>query len=164
MQKVLAAIAFLAATLAPNAAPSATGMAAMQYYVGNWTCIGGDVGQKPVNATLTYTLDDGVLREWIYVAAQGKMKSPYAQNSTTTYDSKNGRFVQVNLSNEVAWSVVYAKPWAGNVELWTDHETSSGKLERGETTRNSQGSFTYLGYPTVTATKPNFRATCRRST
>lgn len=164
MQRFLAAFALLVATLAPNAASSAIGMSSMQYYVGSWTCVGGPLAQTPVHATLTYTLDEGVLRQWVVVAAQGKMKSAYVQNTTTTYDPKNERFVQVSLSNDVAWDVAYAQPWTGNVEVWTDHQSSSGKLGRSETTRTNQNSFTAVGYPTVNATKPDFRATCRRAT
>ncbi|MBV8531154.1 MAG: hypothetical protein JO104_07530, partial [Candidatus Eremiobacteraeota bacterium] len=52
-------------------------MAAMQYYVGAWTCTGGPVGQKPTTANLTYTLDDNVLRQWVNVSPQGKMTKPY---------------------------------------------------------------------------------------
>jgi len=163
VQKTLAIVLFVGALVAPSAAPSATPTAALQYYVGNWTCVGGPVNQKPVHATLTYTLDYGVQREWIYVAAQGTMKT-YAGNVTTTFDSKNGRFVQVNLGNDAQWEVSYAKPSTGNVETWTDAQTSSGKLGRGETTRTGQDSFTYLGYATLSSAKPDFRATCRRST
>ncbi len=155
---VLAAIAS-----APIAAQSATGMAAMQYYVGNWTCAGGTPGQPPSKATLTYTLEGDVLRQWVVVAAQGKMTSPYMLSIAITYDSKNGRYVQTGLDNTASWWISYAKPWSGSTEMWADHANSTGKLGHGTAVR-AQNSYTYTGYETMTATKPNFKITCTRST
>jgi hypothetical protein len=162
LRNALVLLALAAIVAVPAGAQSATGMAGMQYYVGTWSCTGGPIGQKPANATLTYTLDDGVLRQWVNVTATGNMKKPYVLNATTTYDAKNGRYVQVGLDSDAAWWVSYAKPWTGNTESWTDHSTSSGKLGKSETVRTSQNAFTFTGYATISATKPNFHVACRR--
>ncbi len=88
---------------------SAMGMGPMQYYVGSWSCMAGPVGKPQSKATATYTLDSGVLRGWVLVPPQGKMKSAYALEIVTTYDAKNHRFVQIQLGNDSNWSVDYAK-------------------------------------------------------
>ena len=108
---------FAAILIAPIGARSETGMASMQYYVGTWTCTGGEIGEAATTATLTYTLDDGVLRQWVNVPVQGKMKKPYVLNSTTTYDVKNSRYVQAGLDSNAAWWISYAKPWSGDRDL-----------------------------------------------
>ena len=103
---------------------STMGMDPMQYYVGSWSCMAGPVGQTPSKATATYTLDSGVMRGWVLVPPQGKMKTAYALEIVTTYDAKNHRFVQIQLGNDSNWSVDYAKPWTGNTEQWVDHANS----------------------------------------
>lgn len=163
LRKVLVLSALAATFIVPAGAQSATGMAAMQYYVGTWSCVGKQTGQAATNATLTYSVDSGVLREWVNVPAQGKMKQPYVISIATTYDAKNGRYVQTGLDSTAAWWVSYAKPWAGNTEQWADHANSTGKLGRSQTVRNDQNSFTFIGYETIASMKPNFKATCHRS-
>jgi hypothetical protein len=148
---------------APAAAQSATGMGAMQYYVGTWSCSAGMVGQAASTATATYTLDSGVLHAWINVPKQGKMKSVYAFSEATTYDAKNARYVETRLDNLASWGVAYAKPWTGNTETWTDHATSDGKLTRGNTVRVSQNEFTFDNYPSQSATKVDFKGSCHRN-
>jgi hypothetical protein len=162
MRKFMGVFALMMFVAAPAGAQS-TGMAAMQYYAGSWSCIGGPTGQKPVHATATYTLDSGILREWVDVPAQGKMTKPYLLSIVTTYDSKNGRYVQVALDSDVAWSVTFGRPLMGNTEQWADHLSSTGKLGHGQTIRTNQNAFTYTGYDTLTSAKPNFKVTCRRS-
>jgi len=162
MRKILGVFVLAAISTVPAGAQSA-GMTAMQYYVGSWTCTGGPIGQKPVTANVTYTIDNGVMREWVMVAAQGKMKKPYVLSNATTYDTKNGRFVQAGVDSDAAWWVSYAKPWSGNSEVWMDHANSTGKLGRGEVSRTDHNDFTFNGYPSASAAKPNFRVTCKRS-
>jgi hypothetical protein len=163
MSKALGFLVLAAVIVLPAAAQSSGGMAAMQYYVGNWTCTGGDVGQPPQRATLAYTLDSGILREWVVVPAQGKMKSPYMLSIATTYDSKNGRYAETALDNTSAWWVSYAKPFAGNTETWIDRENSTGILTRAVIVRADQNTFTVAAYATIGAMKPNFKLTCKRS-
>jgi hypothetical protein len=147
----------------PIAAEPAAGISAMQYYVGTWSCLGANTGQKPNKALLTYTLTDGVLHEWVNVPAQGKMTTSYEISIATTYDAKNARFVQTGLDSLSAWWVSYAKPWSGNTEQWADHANSTGKLGHASATRTDQNTFSFEAYPTLTSTAPNFRATCHRS-
>lgn len=140
-----------------------TGMAAMQYYVGTWSCQAGPIGSPPNTATATFTIDSGVMRQWVLVPAQGKMKSPYVLSIATTYDAKNGRYVEALLDNGANWTVSFAQPWTGNTEQWTDQSSSDGKLGHSQTVRTDQNSFTFTGYPTVTSTTPVFQGTCNRS-
>jgi hypothetical protein len=65
---------------------STMGMGPEQYYVGTWNCMAGPVGKPPSKATATFTLDSGVLRQWVLVPAQGKMKTAYVIEIATTYD------------------------------------------------------------------------------
>ena len=164
MIKTLALSALaLAVIIVPAGAQAATGMAAMQYYVGTWSCSAGNVGQTPSKATATYALDSGVLQGSVLVPAQGKMTKPYAFSAATSYDSKSGRYVQTSLDNQSVWSVSYAKPWTGNTEMWMDHASSTGKLTHGTTVRTNATSFSFAGYPTLTSTTPNFKGSCTRS-
>ncbi len=162
MKKSLVFGALIAALAVPLAARSA-GMDSMRYYVGTWSCQAGQPGKPQQNATSTYTLDGGVLRQWVAVPAQGKMKAPYYFSSSTTWDSKKRMYVQTSLDSEAAWSVDYAAPWSGNMEKWTDHATADGKLGHSTATRTNQGSFTFMGYAGTTGTKAVFAGTCTRS-
>ena len=115
-----------------------------------------------MKATLTYTMDSGILHQTIDAPMQGKMKKAYMSSSSTTYDAKNARFISAGVSNDPG---AYTSMWtlAGNVETGRDLWTSDGKPGHSKTVRNSSSMFTYTGYPSMTASKPNFEATCRRS-
>lgn len=163
MRSVFGFCVLAAIVAVPIGAQSAAGMGAMQYYVGTWTCSGGPIGQKPVNATVTYTLDDNVMRQWVTIAPQGRMTKPYVLNSTTTWDAKNRRYAQAGLDSDAEWWISYAKPFSGHVEEWTEHSKSSGKLGKSTTTRTSDAAFTFASYPSTSAAKPDFRVSCHRS-
>lgn len=163
MKRALALCAFAVAFAAPAGAQPATGMAAMQYYVGTWSCTGGPVGPPSQKATVTYNLDAGVMRQWVDVPPQGKMKTPFAVSSATTYDAKKGRYVSAALDTSSAWGVSVAKPWTSSTERWTDIATNDGKLGHGILVRTDENDFTYTGYPTMTGTKPNFKVACKKS-
>lgn len=158
----LALLAVLAVAFAAPVATRSAGMSDLQYYVGTWTCQAGVSGKPPSNATATYTLDNGVLRQWVSVPVQSGMKRGYYLSSATTYDAKKGMFVQSNLDSDAAWSIDYAKPWTGNTEQWADH-VSSTKLEHSTVTRTNQNSFSFLGYSSLTSTTPTFKGSCTRS-
>ena len=158
----LALLAILAVAFAVPVATRSAGMDDMQYYVGTWSCTAGDPGKAPSHATVTYTLDGGVLRQWVSVPVQTGMKRAYYFSSATTYDTKKGMYVQANLDSDSAWSISYAKPWTGNMEQWSDHASSS-KPGHSTVTRTDQKSFSFLGYPTLTSTTPNFKGSCTRS-
>jgi hypothetical protein len=162
----IAAISAFAACVAAFAlnstAQSATGMSAMQYYVGSWSCTGGAPGKTQSRASITYTLDNGVLRGWVAVPAQTGMKTPYNQEAVMTYDAKNHRYVQVSMDSQGFWTVSYIM-LNGNRESGTDHAVSSGHPGHSTTDRVSNSTFTFLGYPTLTSTKPDFGGTCHRS-
>lgn len=163
MKRALALAVLAFAFAAPAGAQPATGMAAMQYYVGTWNCVAGPVGSPQSTATATFTIDAGVMREWVFVPAQGKMTTPYALSTATTYDAKNGRYVETFLDNQGAWSISVAKQWTGNTEQWSDQTTADGKLGHAQTIRTDQNNFSFTGYPTPTSTTPNFQGKCTRS-
>ena len=163
MRKTLAFSVLALAFAAPAGAQTPAGMGAMQYYVGTWSCTGGPVGPPAQKATLTYTLDSGIMRQLVVVPVQGKMTKPYALSSDTTYDAKKGRFVSTANDSGASWGVSVAKPWTGNTEQWTDIANSDGKLGHGKVVRTDKDDFDYIGYPTSTGTKPNFKVTCKRS-
>ncbi len=159
----LFAVATFAIVLSVSpAVQSASGMSAMQYYVGSWSCTGGPLAQPPVHAALTYTMDSGVLRQMINVPKQGKMRTAYISSSSQLYDSKTSRYLATALSNDGGWDVS-STTLSGNTERSTDLATKDGKLGHGTTVRVNNDMFTSTGYPTATATKPDFKATCRRS-
>ncbi len=142
---------------------SMPGAGALQYYVGTWNCMAGDVGKPASKATATFTLDSGVLRQWVVVPPSGKMKTEYAINITEAYDAKNKRYVQTGLGNDGNWWVDYAKPWTGNTEQWVDHANSVPPMGHSTTVRTDQNHFSFQAYPSMTATKPGFKGTCTRS-
>lgn len=161
--RIIALTAFVLGAVLPIAAQSASGMAAMQYYVGSWTCHGGMTADPPTKATSTYTMDGNVLRQWVVVAAGGKMTQPYYVAFALSYDAKNHRYSQAGVDNMGNWWVSYAPPFTGNAEHWTDTASSSGKLGWGQGVRVDQNTSTYTGYETKTSTKPNFKVTCTRN-
>ncbi len=163
MTKTLTLFAFIVAVAAPAGAQPMTGMEAMQYYVGTWSCMAGPPGVPPSKATATYTIDSGVLREWVVVPPQGKMTTPYVVSIATTYDPKKSQYVQTGLDSEAGWWVSAAQPWSGNTEQWTDQSTHNGKLGHAQTVRTNENSFTFTSYPTMTAAQPDLQGTCNRS-
>jgi hypothetical protein len=148
---------------APGRAVSATGMAAMQYYVGQWSCMAGPIGQPPAKAQLTYALDSGVLRNLIVVPPQGKMKRTYALSIDTTYDSKHARYVQDSVDTNGVSSISLVTMPSGTMEQWTDYAAYNQKPGHGQTVRNNQNMFTVTGYSTLTSTKATFKAVCHRA-
>jgi hypothetical protein len=163
LRKILGLFALAAIAVVPNGVRAASGTAALQYYVGTWSCVAGSVGEPPSKATATYTLDSGLLHESVTVPTQGKMTKPYKISIATSYDSKKGRYVQTATDNNGGWWVSIAQPWTGNTEEWTDQANSDNKLGRGQTVRTNQNTFSFTGYPTASATKPDFKGTCNRA-
>ena len=137
-------------------------MEAMQYYVGTWSCDVTPPGKPTQHATATHTLDDGVLREWINMPAQGSMKKPFVFSAAITYDAKHHRYVQSYLDNDAGWEISVAKPFTGNVEEWTDLATDSGNLSHTEVKRTNTNSFSIVIYDAKTGGKPVLHVTCRR--
>jgi hypothetical protein len=157
--KIAALVAMSAATLAlafTLPARSATGMSAMQYYVGTWSCTGGTIGKKSLHATVKYTMDGNVLQDWIRVS------DGYVQSGSLTYDSKNDRYVGAGVASDNSWYVSYTT-LSGNTETSVDHVNSSGMLGHGILVRTSSTNLTYTGYPTVSGGKANFKVTCQKS-
>ena len=162
MLRQIACLSLFALVAAPVSAQPATGMAAMQYYVGHWSCMAGGVGSPMSPGTLTATMDAGILRELVVVPARGASKA-FTLVIDVTYDPKLKRYVQVSADSEANWGISYAKPWTGNTEIWFDHATSDNKPGRSILTR-AASSYSFVGYPTATATKPNFKGNCKRAT
>jgi hypothetical protein len=163
LRKTLGLFALAIAFGTPAGAQSTTGMTSLQYYVGTWSCQAGLIGRPASKSTATYTLDSGVLREWVDVPAQGKMTKPYAISIAITYDAKKGQYVQTGLDNQASWWVSLAKPWTGNTEQWVDHSSSDNMLGHAEVVRTNQNAFSFTSYPTLTTAKPIFKGTCNRS-
>jgi hypothetical protein len=159
--RFLALFALVAATVAPASAQTTNGMAAMQYYVGTWACVA--VGEADSNATSTYAIENGTLRESVVLPPQGKMTDTYQLTIVTTFDPKNNRYVKTTLDNQATWSVSFAKPFTGNTEEWTDDVTYDGKLGRSEIVRTDQNAFSIAGYSTTSQPKPDFVVNCHRS-
>lgn len=159
--RFLVLFAFTAAAVAPAGAQTTGGMAAMQYYVGAWACAA--VGEPDSNATQTYAIENGTMRESVVVPPQGKMTSPYQLTIVMAFDSKNDRYVKTRLDNEAGWSVSFAKPFTGNTEEWTDTVTYDGKLGRSQVVRTDQNTFSIAGYSTMSQTNPDFTVICHRS-
>ncbi len=160
--KTLAFLALFAIAAVPAAAQSSSGTSALQYYVGTWSCTGGPPGHQNQKATITYTFDSGVLHQTIQAPKQGSMKTAYVSTTSTTYDGKNNRYISAGVSNDPS-SFTGMWTMSGNVETSRDMWVSSGKLGHGQTVRNNNNMFTYTGYNTMSATKPDFKAACRRS-
>jgi hypothetical protein len=137
-------------------ARSATGMAAIQYYVGTWSCIGGAIDRPPFHFTVRYSMNAAILQSWLQ-APKG-----YVQSSSITYDSKNDRYVDAAVANDGTWFVAY-RTIRGNTETSADHATSDGTLGRLVVARTNNASFTSTGYSSLSGGKAFFKATCRKS-
>jgi hypothetical protein len=159
--RFLLLFAFIAAAVAPAAAQTPAGMAAMQYYVGSWTCAA--VDEPDSNSTATYTIENGVMRDLVLVPAQGKMTTPYELAIATVFDAKNNRYVQTSVDNQATWAVSFAKPFTGNTEEWVNTASFDGKLGRVQVVRTDAKTFSIIGYSTTTQPKPDFTVTCHRA-
>lgn len=165
--KRLLGVSILAIALAAPAsaqmmsASSMGGANALQYYVGTWSCMAGNVGETPSKATATYTMMSGLLHETVNVPPSGKMKTAYVASGSFIYDGKNHRYIETWIGNDAGWSVSYAKPWSGSTETWDDVQNSSGKLGRTVIVR-TPNRFDFTGYTTIASSKPVFKGYCTR--
>jgi hypothetical protein len=163
LRNILGLFAFAVIVAAPSGARAASGAAALQYYVGTWSCQAGAIGRPVSKSTVTYTVDSGLLREWVYVPVQGKMTAPYLNSIATSYDAEKHHYVQTGMDNNGFWWVSYAEPWTGNTEHWTNHASADNNIRRYEWVRTNRNTFRFTEYPSRTATKPVFRGSCKRS-
>jgi hypothetical protein len=157
--KIAALFAVAAASLTLTftlPARSATGMAAMQYKVGTWSCTGGTIGKQPFHFTVTYTINDDFLQIWI------RWPKGSVESGSLMYDSKNHRYVRADVVSDGTWFVAY-ETINGSTETSVDQANNEGKLGRLVTVRNSSTSFTSTGYTAVSGGKPFIRATCQKS-
>ncbi len=163
MRKTLSLVAFAVTVAAPNSVLAAPAAAALQYYVGTWSCRAGTTGKLTIKSTVTYTFDSGLLREWVDVPPQGKRATAYLNSIATSYDAEKGRYVQTGSDNLGNWWVSFAEPWTGNTEQWTNLASSDKKIRRYTWVRTNRNTYSLTEYPSRTATKPELRATCNRS-
>jgi hypothetical protein len=159
--RFLVLFALIAAAAAPAGAQTTAGMAAMQYYVGTWACVA--AGEPDSNSTATYAIENGVMRDSVVIPAQGKMTAPYQLTIVTTFDPKNGRYVQTSLDNQATWAVSFAEPFTGNTEEWVNNATFDGKLGRVELVRTDRNAFDIIGYSTISQAKPDYKVSCHRA-
>jgi hypothetical protein len=136
-------------------------MAAMQYFVGAWDCKA-TLGTLPLNISLKFVMDSGILREWDEVQIPGKAV-PYTISKSISYDAKNDRWVQAQADSDGTWIVSYLKPWTGNTEEWLGQAASDGKLGRNETIRNGANDFAFKNYVNPVDTKPDLEGACTRA-
>jgi hypothetical protein len=154
-------LVLLAFAVAPASAQAPAGMGAMQYYAGAWACSA--PGEPDSNATATYTIENGVMRDSVVVPAQGKMTAPYELAIVTTFDAKHDRYMQTSLDNQAEWAVSFAKPFTGNTEEWVNNVTNDGKLGHVKVVRTDRNDFDIIGYSTMSQTKPDYTVICHRS-
>jgi hypothetical protein len=161
----------LAGSLTIAASAQATGVDALRYYVGTWTCKGAPVTERGFSGdvstgTATFTLQGGTLHEHLMIPPKGDQTKPYSLNVTTTYDAAKERYVAASVDSDENWSVMYAPPFQGNkLEHWTDHQTSSGKHGRKDVIRYTQTMFATFSFPTTAGqgARPDFRSFCHRN-
>jgi hypothetical protein len=137
-------------------ARSATGMAAMQYKVGTWSCTGGTIGKQPFHFTVTYTRNGDFLQIWF------RWPKGSVETGSLTYDSKKHRYVRADVVSDGSWFVAYATV-NGNTETSVDQANNEGTLGRLVTVRNSNTTVTSTGYDAVSGGKAFIRATCHKS-
>ena len=161
---LMGAMILVAAPAGAQMMSGMSSMSGMQYYVGTWSCMAGNVGQPQSKATATFTMESGLLRQYVVVPAQGKMKNAYTLEIVTAFDAKKHRYVQTGLGNDAGWWVAAAQPWTGNTETWMDVSNAAGKLGRGVTVRTNQNTYAFMSYPSPTSMKVVFKGSCTRST
>jgi hypothetical protein len=153
-------------------AQQATGMDAMRYYVGSWTCKGAPVEEKGFSGTVsdgtaTFILQNGTLHERLVIPPKDNQTKTYTLNVTTTYNAAKHRYVSASVDSNENWSVMYAPPFegGGKLEHWTDHQTSGGDLGRKDVVRYSQNMFAAMSFPSLDrGARPDFRSFCHRVT
>jgi hypothetical protein len=152
----------VALTAAPAAAQTADPASAFTYYVGTWSCLGGPTETPAVKATITASINDGLLTEHVSVPVQTGMEMALSQLFTVAYSPFSKGYNEIEIDNFGGWRAAKASPWTGNTEDWTDVASADGKLGRVQVVRTDQNHFTSTGYATPTDTAPNFKATCQR--
>jgi hypothetical protein len=162
--KPILAICILVALSSATALSQTPGSAdAFTYYVGTWSCLGGPTETPAVKATVTAVINDGLLTQHVSVPVQTGMTAAFSQTFTAAYSPVTKAYNQVAIDNFGGWQASKASPWTGNTEEWADVASADGKLGRAQTVRTDQNHYTVTGYASATATAPNFKVTCERS-
>jgi hypothetical protein len=158
MKPLCLALILAAGTAEPQAADP---LAALQSYVGTWSCIERKAGNPPLSSRFTFAMESNLLRQWIARPKQGSMRAPYVVNSTYAYDAAHRRYVQTEMDNDAAWYVSVAEPWVGNTIHWVDLATST-QPSRWEMTRVDDATFTIASFSQLADQAPSYTATCKR--
>ena len=61
----MGAMILVAAPAGAQMMSGTSSMSGMQYYVGTWSCMAGSVGQPQSKATATFTMESGLLRQYV---------------------------------------------------------------------------------------------------
>ena len=129
--RTLALLALFAIAALPAAAQSGAGTSALQYYVGTWSCMGGPPGQPPSKATITYTLDSGILRQTIDAPMQGRMKKAYmSSNCHDIRRKESSLYLRRRLKRpSVVFLDVDAGRQRGNIARSVGHRRKTGSWQ-----------------------------------
>jgi hypothetical protein len=162
MQSVAILASFIFAFVAlPVRATAINPMAALAFYVGTWSCSDGLIGRPTHEGTWTFAMRGGIMYELILIPTQGDLSSPSISNATFAFDTKDNHYVETEMDNTAAWYVSVAKPpWKDTIR-WRD-VASWTRLAHWEMSRIDGDHFIVESFPAATATKPNYRAVCKR--
>lgn len=141
---------------------AAAGLAALEFYLGSWSCAVSARSGAPFRADVTFARDGAqMIRTAVTVPARPG-HAAFSESQLTTWEANRGVFVQVSLGSDASWSVSEAAPWSGNVETWRDVATDDGTLRREELERVSRDRYVVRNYAALDVQAAAVTSDCRR--
>lgn len=117
------------------------------YFIGTWSCVGGELKAKPMTAgvTWTYALGNTLVDERIDVPPAGKSQS-YRSGGYASYETQHKRVVSVMTDQYGGWAVTWTGGWVGNTLTFHDLASDDNMIGSAVDTRISASAFDHLRY------------------
>jgi hypothetical protein len=132
---------------AKTAVPGGPLAATLGYFIGSWSCMGGDLKAKPMAATVTwsYALRNTLVDEHIDVPPAGKTPG-YRSGGYASYEPHQKRIISVMTDEYGGWAVTRTAGWVGNTLTFHDLANDDNMIETAVDTRAGASTFDHARY------------------
>jgi hypothetical protein len=131
------------------------------YFIGTWACKGGDLGERPMAAAVTwhYSLHNTLVDEHIDVAPAGK-GTGYRSGGYSSYDAQKKKIFALTTDEYGGWDVTSTTGWVGKTLTFSDVANDENHLGMAVDTKVSATEFNHVRY---FKSKVVFKAHCLKS-
>jgi hypothetical protein len=155
MKRLIAPVALLMFALgapplgAQTAGPAASGPLAktLGYFIGSWSCKGGNLKAPPMTATVTWSfaLEDTLVDQHVVVPAAGKAPA-YRFGGYASYEPKKKHIISVSTDEYGGWGVAWTGGWVGKALTFHDVANDDNMLGTAVDTKIDASTFEHARY------------------